>query len=208
VHDRTVDGEALLFGNQGALFMNAMTWWDHKTSSIWSQPWGRALTGPLAGTELDLLPSQLVPWATWKAEHPNTLALDTERWRYRGERFQPHYVIGITLGDLSMAFPFDEAAEAVVTNDHMGPYPLLVHVQPETSSVHVYLRQVGEQTLTFVQQDGQVRDEESGSTWSMETGLAVEGPLQAQTLRSIPYIPAFRGSWLDFFPESGVFDGG
>ena len=41
VHRREVNGETLTFGVQGALFMNAMTWWDHTTGSIWSQPLGR-----------------------------------------------------------------------------------------------------------------------------------------------------------------------
>ena len=47
VHVRTVNGTAEIFGNQGALFMNAMTWWDHTTGSVWSQVWGRAIEGPL-----------------------------------------------------------------------------------------------------------------------------------------------------------------
>jgi hypothetical protein len=54
-----------VFGNQGGLFMNAMTWWDHESESVWSQPWGRAIAGPLKGIELELLPSELVPWETW-----------------------------------------------------------------------------------------------------------------------------------------------
>ena len=58
VHDRRIDGEAQIFGNQGALFMRAMTWWDHKTESIWSQPWGMAIDGPLEGTRLKLIPAR------------------------------------------------------------------------------------------------------------------------------------------------------
>ena len=78
MHDRRVSGEALVFGNQGGLFMNAMTWWDHASGSVWSQPWGRAIAGPLKGVELELLPSELVPWKTWRETHPNTLALKTK----------------------------------------------------------------------------------------------------------------------------------
>jgi hypothetical protein len=65
VHDRTVSGEPLVFGDQGGPFMNAMTWW------------GRVIAGPLKGTELELLPSKLVPWKTWLEAHPQTLALKT-----------------------------------------------------------------------------------------------------------------------------------
>ena len=61
--------------------MNAMTWYDHKTESIWSQPWGRAIYGELKGTELTLLPLQVTTWSSWKRDHPQTLAMvnDTSR---------------------------------------------------------------------------------------------------------------------------------
>ena len=41
--------------------MNAMTWFDHETNSIWSQPWGMAISGPLKGTRLDVFPFSLHP---------------------------------------------------------------------------------------------------------------------------------------------------
>jgi len=44
-------------------------------------------------------------------------------------------------------------------------------------------------------------------SWQMERGLAVEGPLKGQTLRSVPYIPAFEDAWRDFYPESRWYDG-
>ena len=56
VHVRTVDGKDEIFGNQGALFMNAMTWWDHTTGSVWSQAWGRSSKGPPKRTERGLRP--------------------------------------------------------------------------------------------------------------------------------------------------------
>jgi hypothetical protein len=64
VHDRRVNGETFVFGNQGALFQNAMTWWDHQTQSVWSQVWGQAIAGPLKGTTLELIPASIVPWRT------------------------------------------------------------------------------------------------------------------------------------------------
>ena len=45
--------------------MNAMTWFDHETDSIWSQPVGLAFEGPLRGTQLKLLPFQLTTWSNW-----------------------------------------------------------------------------------------------------------------------------------------------
>ena len=196
-----------MFGNQGGLFMNAMTWWDHESESVWSQPWGRAIAGPLKGIELELLPSELVPWETWREAHPNTLALKTENQGFRGgvhflAPFQPYYVIGVPLGDHATAFPYQVAADAGIINDSVGPYPIVVHVDPDAKRVNVFLRQVDEQTLTFSAEGGGVRDAETGSTWAMETGVATDGPMQGQILRSVPYVPAFESAWHDFYPES------
>ena len=58
VHDRRVDGATAVFGNQGALYKGAMTWFDHETGSIWSQPLGKAVVGPRSGVSLNLMPSQ------------------------------------------------------------------------------------------------------------------------------------------------------
>jgi hypothetical protein len=202
-----VNEETLVFGNQGGLFMNAMTWWDHQTESVWSQPWGRAIAGPLKGVELKLLPSQLVPWGTWKETHPNTLALKMDRARYGRETFRPQYVIGVILGESATAFPYQLAARVGIINDDVGPYPVVVYVNPEAHSVHVYLRQMDERVLTFVSRDEAIQDQETGSTWQMDRGLAVDGPLKGQILRSVPYISAFPEAWRDFYPDSRWYEG-
>ena len=62
VHRRDIDGRGVVFGNQGDFYMNAMTWWDHDTSSVWSQPTGEAILGPLKGERLELVPSTLTEW--------------------------------------------------------------------------------------------------------------------------------------------------
>jgi hypothetical protein len=184
-----------------------MTWWDHESESVWSQPWGRAIAGPLKGIELELLPSELVPWETWREAHPNTLALKTHNQGVRGgvhflAPFQPYYVIGVPLGDHATAFLYQVAADAGIINDSVGRYPIVVHVDPDAKRVNVLLRQVDEQTLTFSAEGGVVRDAETGSTWAMETGVAVDGPMQGQVLRSVPYVPAYDSAWEDFYPQS------
>ena len=186
--------------------MNAMTWWDHKTGSVWSQVWGQALDGPLRGTKLELLPSQLLPWATWVEEHPNTQALQVDGPRLRRERFRSNYVIGVILEEAATAFRYEVAAQAGIINDAVGPYPVVVHVDPVGRSVHVYLRQVEDRVLTFVQNGEVIEDQETGSTWSMDRGLALEGPLQGQALRPVPYTPACPDSWRDFYPHSRWYE--
>jgi hypothetical protein len=92
VHRREIDGKAVVFGNQGALWGRAMTWWDHDTGSIWSQVLREAIAGALKGERLEPIPSTLTEWRTWVGEHPGTLALDAPGGRS-----------GFALGDMVIA---------------------------------------------------------------------------------------------------------
>lgn len=200
----------MLFGNQGALFMNAMTWWDHETESVWSQVWGRAIEGPLKGTELELLTSSTVPWGTWKVQHPNTLLMTNSLGGFRfgrRARFQPDYVIGIQFGGFAKAYPYPVAAREQVINDGIGGRPVLVYVDPETHAVSTFFRLAGEQTLSFALKEGQLVDQETGSVWDAVRGLAISGPLRGTVLRSAPYVPAYHSAWRDFYPESEFYAG-
>ena len=75
VYRREIEGRTVLLGNQGDLFMNAQTLFDHDTGSVWSQVTGSAILGPLVGTSLELLPSELSTWIDWQNEFPGTMAL-------------------------------------------------------------------------------------------------------------------------------------
>jgi hypothetical protein len=97
---------------------------------------------------------------------------------------------------------YHTCAESQSVNDDVGPYPIVVYVDVETQGVYAYLRQVDEQVLTFTLEGLLVRDGETGSTWRMDRGVAVDGPLQGQALRPAPYIPAFSKAWRDFYPHS------
>jgi hypothetical protein len=206
VHDRRIDGETEIFGNAGALFMSAMTWYDHTTASIWSQPWGRAIKGSLKGVELFLLPSRITTWGTWKGEHPETLAMinDVDRLGNRRQGFDENFVIGLLLGDAAGAFYFRDVVEAGLINDWLGEFPILVWA--EGDNFHVYLRKAGDRVLTFRDDvtDGLV-DEETGSSWDITRGMAIAGPLKGEVLQPVPGSSAFDWAWRDFYPESEFY---
>jgi hypothetical protein len=209
VHDRRVDGAAAVFGNQGGLFMNAMTWWDHETGSVWSQVWGQAIAGPLKGATLDLIPASIVPWGTWKAEHPDTLAMTNDKGGIfnRTERPRDGWVIGIALAEHSKAFYYPALAQDGVVNDFIGPFPVVLYTNPETRNVKAYLRQVGDDVLTFKLDDsGQfLVDDETGTSWDIAWGTGREGKLQGQVLLRVPYLSSFDWAWLDFHPNSEFY---
>lgn len=205
MHDRRIQGTARVFGNQGWLYMRAMTWWDHETRSIWSQPIGTALAGPLRGIQLRLLPSALVPWDTWRAEHPGTLVLDEPAFALFRERPHDNFVIGIALGEHAKAYRYRDAAQARVINDTVGPHPVLVYTDPQTRRVQTFVRRLRNQTLTFALRGGRLVDEPTGSVWDPVTGVAQDGPLRSEALHMVPHTSAFDWAWLDFSPHSAIY---
>ena len=184
--------------------MRAMTWWDHETESVWSQPWGAAIEGPLQGTRLEMIPASVIPWGTWLSEHPGSLLLDAGgggRFRSR-EEFRSNYVIGISLGDFARGYPFPLASRAGAINDTLGPFPLLVLASLQTKAVHAYIRTVDDQDLEFTYEDGVLTDQQTNSTWDPVRGIATDGPLRGQVLQRVPYMSSFDWAWNDFFPHT------
>lgn len=186
--------------------MRAMTWWDHETGSIWSQPIGAALVGPLRGTKLQQLPAALVPWASWRAEHPSTLVLQEERrFGFFSERSQDNFVIGVALGGAAKAYYWRDLAKARVINDKVGAQPILVYADPSTRRVQTLLRTVGNRTLTFALRDGRLIDQDTGSTWDPLRGISIAGPRRGDVLRTIPHNSSFDWAWRDFYPQTAFY---
>ena len=195
--------------------MNAMVWWDHQTDSVWSQPWGAAIGGPLKGTGLKLLPASIVPWGTWLAEQPETTLVTNDlQARSRGGTPRDNFVIGVSLGDSGTGYRYESAAERRVTNDRIGGNPIVVFADPDDRNIKVYLRRIdtsglggsAPSELTFEAGDsGRIVDVESGSQWDMVRGVAVGGPFKGVRLQPVPYVTFFDWAWLDFFPQATIF---
>lgn len=75
VYDRTVDGQMLTFGTSGKLADDALVMYDRETGSEWKQPLGRAISGPLEGTELTALPASVMSWEMYRTDHPDGVVL-------------------------------------------------------------------------------------------------------------------------------------
>lgn len=190
--------------------MNAMTWYDHKTGSVWSQVWGQAIAGPLKGTTLELIPASIVPWGTWQKQHPDTLVMTTDKDALfsREESLRDGWVAGITLGEHSKAYQFRALVRDRVVNDFIGPFPVVLYADPQTRTINAYLRQVGDQVLTFrLDETGSyLIDAESNTRWDPVRGLGREGTYEGQALLQVPYLSSFDWAWLDFHPDSDVYE--
>jgi len=205
VHDRRIDGEIFVFGNAGGLYKSAMTWWDHKTVSIWSQPNGLALAGPLKNTVLTILPSQMTSWNNWKDSHPETLAMinDYSLLGFRRQTFNTDFVIGLVLADQAKAYYYDDILNETVFNDWIGDFPVLLWAAD--NDYRTYLRTVGGETLTFYWENEVLKDLESGSSWDITLGMATEGPRKNHVLQHVPSLTSFDWAWRDFYPESVIY---
>ena len=166
-----------------------------------------AIDGPLEGTRLDLIPASVTPWPTWLKEHPETLVLDAGKFaRSRSkELFSPDYVIGIALGEYAKGYPFRPVSEDGLINDRVGPYPIVVVADAETKAVHAYVRKTRDEELDFTIQESRLIDIQTGSTWDVSKGVAVDGPLRGEVLQQVPYITAFSWAWQSFYPHTEIY---
>ena len=211
VHDRRIDGRARSFGSYGALYENALTWFDHETRSLWSQPSGVALLGPLAGVRLDMLPARLATWGAWKRERPDTLVLSEGIGATIEERVNPladapeAFVIGVSVDGAARGYPLG-AITGVALNDEVGGVPVLIYRRDASAGVHVFDRRVSGRALEFEWAGSRLRDRETGSLWDAATGEAVEGRWEGASLRELPYGTALAWAWRAFYPEAGLYE--
>lgn len=70
-----MDGTRYLFGVSGLLYRRNVLMYDRQTESLWSQMAAKAVTGPMAGASLEILPAEHTSWEDWKTRHPDTQVL-------------------------------------------------------------------------------------------------------------------------------------
>ena len=200
VHRRSIDGEEVVFGVQGALLGNAMTFWDHDTGSIWSQPSGEAVAGPRRGRRLETLPISYTTWDAWKDLHPGTLALDVHAGvtRFGLERM----AIVLELADDAVMYPYPDLLEAGVVNDVVGGLEVAVVIDPTNPDRwETFARRIDDQVLTLGARDGSLIDIETQTTWHPNRGLGLDGPLDDEILPILPGFTIFPDDFPTFWPD-------
>ncbi len=129
-------------------------------------------------------------------------------------------VVTISIGDTHKAYPRSVTKEKNVVNDAVAGQPLTVFHAPgavsaldasqisrskEIGSTGVFDRRVDGRTLTFTYAgDGQFKDEQTGSLWTV-AGRAVEGELRGTQLDRINHGDYFAFAWFAFRPETDLY---
>lgn len=151
VFDRRINGEVHEFGVSGFLRHSDMIMFDRKTESLWQQFTGEAVVGDYTGTELTVLPSQIISYEQFKDAYPDGVVLskDTGHQRPYGQnpytgyddinntpflmgdieddRLKPmEKVVGVRTSKIQKAYPYSITKETSVINDEIGETPIVV----------------------------------------------------------------------------------
>jgi hypothetical protein len=159
VWGREVDGLRLTFHLAGINNQNFLMR-DEETGTYWQQISGRAVSGPMAGKSLSLIPFDELTFALWKAEQPGGTVLQDvaayasgyapKDWDVKMRKAptvlsyaQPglaprDLMFGMVASGVARAFPDKAVFESKLVQDRVGSEPVLVVVGPDGQSVRAF----------------------------------------------------------------------
>jgi hypothetical protein len=158
-----MNGKTLTFGTSGKLYHSNLVMYDRQTNSFWPQVLGEAVVGPLTGTKLDFVATQILSWQDWRSEHPDGLVLSQQTGFARDYGVNPYggydssgfpflfdgkpdsrlrplaRVLGIAAGGDLVAFPYLTLEDLAIdgraaVNAAVGGHPVVVLWQDGTVS--------------------------------------------------------------------------
>ena len=222
VFNPVVDGKAEDFRLVGMDHFNAM-FEDASTKSWWRQVSGEAIAGPRKGKMLQAIPSQQMTLSSWLRRHPASTVLqpdttfnkdyneladfdkgtiksglekrDSLSWKPKS------WVIGVAHQGVAKAYDWNELVAKQIIQDSLPGLPLLIALEDDTASFHVWNRKVNGFVLQFQKQDNMplLKDLNTGSAWDMN-GVCVYGLLRGNQLQPVQASQEFWHSWETFYP--------
>ena len=230
---REVNGLKLTFHLAGINNQNFLMR-DEETGTYWQQISGRAVSGPLAGATLLLIPSDELTFKLWKAEQPRGTVLKdvaeytsgyaSKDWDVKMKKAptvishaQPgiadrDVMLGIRAFGASRAFPYEAVIASKLVQDRVGPEPVLLVVGPDNQSVRAFRVRVPNasgppqfyRTFDKAPESSLMMDDATGSKWNFQ-GCAVEGPAKGACLDRVEVIKDYWFDWRQYNPNTTVF---
>ncbi len=226
VYSPIVNGRKESFRLVGMDHFNAM-FEDAATGSWWQQATGKVIAGKLKGSALKEFPSKQLTLQAWLREYPNSFVMqpdttfnkqyagladyddgtvksslekrDSASWKRKS------WVIGVIRNRASKAYDWNEIAKAGVIDDAVADMPVVLALEKDSASFHVYNRQLNGMVLYFEEGlNDTIIDENTHSTWNMD-GLCVGGTLRGQRLNTIQSYQEFWHSWSTFHPNTARY---
>jgi hypothetical protein len=221
VFSPVVDGKAENFRLVGMDHFNAM-FEDESTRSWWRQASGEAIAGPLKGQTLDEIFSEQMTLRAWLALHPTTEIMqpdtlfmndyadltgfdrgtiksglekrDSLSWKDKS------WVIGVQQGMSARAYDWNDLVSTRVINDTLNSIPIVVLLENDTASFHVFKRD----SLQFELRDQKLIDVQTQSEWN-SSGESISGTLTGKKLQTLQSYQEFWHSWKTFHPQTTQF---
>ena len=134
---------------------------DDQTGTFWQQISGRAISGPLAGTQLELVYSDELTFALWRSEVAGRGTVlkpvaryahdyETRDWDVRMAKVRTvldfpnsglksrDLILGINAFGASRAYPVQRILAAKLVEDRLGGEPILLVLGPDNKSIRVF----------------------------------------------------------------------
>jgi hypothetical protein len=230
VWETTVDGQLLHFHLSGINNQNFIMK-DEETGSWWQQVTGEAIFGPLKGKHLKPVFMDELTFATWKREEPQGRVLSPDpKVAAKGEYAPPDWeakmlrvpvatqvnagtldkrelVAGITVSNVSMAYPLAALQKQNPIIDKLGGTPLLIVLGEDGKSVRAFDRTVaGHEREFFLKPNSAPLRliDDKGTEWDF-TGTALSGPLLGTQLTKIIVLKDYWFDWKTYNPKTSVY---
>jgi hypothetical protein len=219
VFSPVVNGKPEEFRLVGMDHFNAM-FEDAETGSWWRQVNGEAIAGPLKGSSLREIPSQQMTLRAWLSQYPESQILqpdtlfneqykdldefdegtiggslehrDSLSWKEKS------WVVGVQIGMQSRAYDWNELIARKVINDTLAATPILIAIENDSISYHVWRRD----SLVFSLSDQYIlTDNQTHSVWNWK-GKSIEGQMSGKSLPVVQSYQEFWHSWKTFRPRT------
>ncbi len=201
---------------------------DEQTGTFWQQISGLAISGPLAGTQLEPVRSDELTFALWRTEAPDGTVLkalpkdagdyETKDWEVHIGKARtvldfPHsglksreIVFGVSAFGESRAYPLGRILSAKLIEDRLGTEPILLVVGPDGKSIRVFQARLPGQTVApeYYQTSDVFMDSETGSEWNFG-GCAVSGKRAGSCLTSVYALKDYWFDWRNYHPQTTIF---
>ena len=225
---RTVAGQALTFRLAGINNQNFLMR-DEQTGSFWQQINGRAISGPMRGSALELASTDEVSMSVFRNEWPQgaVLAPDpqyaksyaSKDWERRmakartvlsfpqsgiGDR---ELMLGLSVGNAARAYPLQRVIEERVVQDRVGETPVVLAVGPDGASVRAFQSRIRGQEAQFFRSQKDpwsLLDSVSASAWDFR-GCAVSGPERGSCLEPVGVLKDYWFDWRNYHPDTTVY---
>jgi len=201
---------------------------DATTKSWWQQATGTAITGPLKGYVLKELPSSQMTMDAWLRQNPTSLVMkpdttfmdhyfgleDYDKGTMRSDLVRRDlaswqhnsWVVGVMDNFSSKAYDWNDLLQKKIIQDSLDRLPILLTIENDSASFHVYDRRVDDTTLNFQISGNKdlLVDDRTHSSWNMD-GVCIHGLLMGKKLLPVQSYNEFWHSWQTFHRNAKTY---